>query len=399
MSASSLPKNTTLLLITLATVQFTNILDFVIMMPLGPQLMRVFGISPTQFGLLVSCYTFSASISGFVSAFFIDMFDRKKALMVVYLGFIIGTLCCGLSPQYEWLLLARVIAGAFGGLTGVLIMSIIGDVFPENKRGMATGAVMSSFAVSSIVGVPLGLFLANHWGWHSSFFLLSGLGSIALFFAWMTLPKLTSHMEKIKNRQVLKEIGYIITHPNHVRAFLLTIVMMFAGFSIIPFLSPYSVYNVGLKETDLPYIYFAGGLFTLVSTNVIGRLADKLGKFKVFAVMCVFSILPVMLVTHIGPTPLYLYVVYTTLFMISMSGRMIPAMAMITSSTKPEHRGGFMSINNSIQQLSSGLAAFVGGMIISKGAHGEILHFNWIGYLSVIVLLLCIPIASRLKVE
>jgi predicted MFS family arabinose efflux permease len=398
-SASAMPKKATLLLITLATVQFTNILDFVIMMPLGPQLMRVFDISPSQFGLLVSSYTFSASISGLISAFFIDKFDRKKALMFVYAGFIIGTLCCGLSLQYEWLLASRIVAGAFGGLTGALIMSIIGDVFPEEKRGMATGAVMSSFAVSSIVGVPLGLFLANHWGWHSSFFLLSGLGCLALFFAWISLPALKHHLAKTRDRSIFQEMIYIVSHPNHVKAFFLTIVMMFAAFSIIPFLSPYSVSNVGLKETDLPYIYFVGGLFTLVSTNVVGRLADKLGKYKVFAGMCIFSIIPVLLVTHVNHVPLPLYILCSTLFMISMSGRMIPAMAMITSCTKPEHRGGFMSINNSIQQMASGLAAFMGGLIIHRGAGGEMLGFDWIGYISVAILLVSIPVARRLRSE
>jgi predicted MFS family arabinose efflux permease len=167
-----LDKKEKILLFILASIQFTSIMDFMIMMPLGPQLMRIFQINPQEFGFLVSAYTFAAGFSSFIGVFWIDNFDRKKALMNMYLGFLLGTLACALSPTYTILVLSRILTGLFGGLLMALVFSIIGDVIEEKRRGTAMGYVSTSFSLASVLGVPFGLFIASFWNWHAPFFFL-----------------------------------------------------------------------------------------------------------------------------------------------------------------------------------------------------------------------------------
>lgn len=385
------------LLASLALVQFTHILDFVIILPLGPHLIRVFNISPSQFGIVVSAYTFSACITGVIGAFFIDHFDRKKVLMTSYFGFGIGTLLCGFAPQYSWLVLARIVAGAFGGITASTILSIIGDVVPENKRGMAMGIVMSSFSIASIIGIPIGLSLAQHFGWHVPFLALGGLCALTLGLISFGVPPVRNHLGKIAKESRLSEIKTILFHKNHLPAFLMSVCVMFAGFTVTPYISAYLVANVGLSEADLPYTFLTGGLFTLITTNIIGRLSDKVGKYPVFVGMVGLSIVPILLLTHLGHVGLPISLAISTLYMITMSGRMIPGMALLTSCAAPQHRGGFMSLNSAIQQLSLGAASFVGGMIIVRTDAGPFLHYDWVGYVAIAAALLSIPFASRLR--
>lgn len=371
------------------------------MMPLGPQLMRHFSITPQWFGWLVSAYTFAASVSGFVSSFFIDRFDRKRSLLTLYSGFSLGTLCCALAPTYWTLMGARITAGIFGGILGGVTFSIIGDSFEESKRGTATGMVMSAFSISSIMGIPTGLWLANKFNWHAPFFLLSATSLIVLPIAALSLPPVRSHIAsgpKPDFKSTLKRVRYIATHRNHVRAFLVTTIMMFGGFTVIPFISPYLVANVGVKETELATVYFFSGLLTLFMSNLIGRLADRYGKFKVFRIVALFSILPIATLTHLPRAPLAVAVATVACFTISMSGRFVPLMAMITSSVDPRLRGSFMSIHSSIQQLGSGFAALVSGLIVKKSATGELNHFDVVGGLAIAATLTCIVLAKRIQI-
>ncbi len=382
----------------LAAVNFTHIMDFVIMMPLGPQLIRVFGIDAQRFGLVVSSYTFSAAISGLLGAFFIDRFDRKKALVTTYLGFSIGTLLCAFAPNYSTLVGARIFAGAFGGLVGSLVFSILGDAVDVSRRGRATGIVMSAFSLASVIGIPVGLELAVRFDWHAPFVLL-GVGSLlACALAAWRLPSLRGHLEirPSEKRDPMREMGSILTDRNHQRAFLLTIAMMFAGFSVIPFMSPYMVSNVGLQEKQLSWIYLCGGLFTFFSSQIIGFLCDRYGKHRMFAVMALTSIPAILLVTHLPPLPLPLALACTTLFMVTVSGRFVPTMALVTSAAAQGRRGGFMSVNSCIQQGSSGLASLAGGLILTTSASGALLHYNVVGYMAVAATLLCLFLARNI---
>lgn len=386
------------LLLLLAVIQFTHIIDFVIMMPLGPQLMRVFSITPKEFSLLVSAYTFSAAISGFISTLFIDKFDRKHALLALYGGFIIGTFCCAIAPNYQLLLLARILAGAFGGVIGALVFAIIGDAVPEARRGAATGKVMAAFSAASIAGVPVGLYLASRMDWHAPFYALTGLSIGVLALAYMLLPAMRGHLTSAIKTKPLQVVGDIVRNTNLLWALALMVVLTLAGFTIVPFISPYLVANAGFSEDDLPFMYLFGGLATVVTSQIAGRLSDKHGKQRIFIYTALFSIIPILLITNLKPAPHYLIFIVTTTFFIGFGARFVPAMSLITSSVKPKQRGSFMSFNSSVQQLAAGLSAFLSGLIIEKNASGSLLHFDLIGYLAVGATLLCIFIIRRLKV-
>jgi predicted MFS family arabinose efflux permease len=397
MNPSQAPKSERLLIFFLSTLQFTCIMDFVIMMPLGPQFMRVFSVGTSEFSTMVSAYTFSAAISGLVGSLFIDRFDRKTALLFLYAGFTIATFLCALSPNHYFFVFARMLAGLFGGILSALVFSIIGDQVPEQRRGLATGRVMASFALASILGIPFGLKLAQIWNWRAPFFLLTGMSGAIWIFGAIILPKMTNHISQLVRRGIIEQTIRTLTKANHIRAYLLTAMLMVAGFSVIPFISPYMVSNTGFREEDLMYIYLVGGLFTFFSAPLVGRLADRFGKYRLFAASAVISIVPIWMVTHLGHSPFWLVIFSTTLFMMASSGRMVPAMALITSSSLPEERGGFMSINSSVQQFSSGAATYMAGHIISRATTGEMVHYNRVGYLAVATTVICLWLARRIR--
>ena len=386
-----------LLIFTLAAIQFTHMMDFVIMMPLGPQLMRVFNISPGEFGLLVSAYTFSAAVAGFLSALFIDRFDRKHAMLGLYFGFTIGTLACALAPTYSLLLAARVVAGAFGGVLGALILAVIGDAIPEHRRGAATGKVMAAFSVASIAGVPVGLYLASVTSWHAPFYLLAGLSFLVLIASFWLLPTMRGHLTNAVPQNPFLVLKEILQKRNLQWAMALMVTLTMSGFLVVPFISPYMVANVGFTETELSYIYLFGGIATVFTSQWAGRLADKHGKHRIFIFSAVFSMIPILLLTNLPPVQHYVALIVTTIFFILFGARFVPAMALITSSVEPKLRGSFMSINSSVQQLSAGVAAFVSGLIVQETASGKLEHFNLDGLLACVVTLLAVWVVRYLK--
>ncbi len=389
--------NERFLLFVLAAIQFTATVDFLIILPLGPQYMRVFNINPGQFGLIVSAYAIAAGISGVTTGVFLDRFDRKRALLWLYFGFTIGTLFCAIAPTYQLLVAARAVAGAFGGVAGAFILSIIGDVVPEGRRGRAMGLVMSSFSVASICGVPLGLLLASHISWHVPFFALAAISLLVLAVAASVLPPLRGHLEKAHDAHPIARLLAVLAERGHRMAFIFMAVLTFTGFLIFPNLANYMVLNVGLTEKQLPLIYLSGGLCTVFTMNWIGRWADLSGKPRVFTIMSLSSLVPILLLTNLPRVPLVVAIGVSTLLMICMSGRFVPAMAMMTASVEARYRGGFMSMNSSVQQLASGLAAFVSGHLLGQASGGQITHYPVIGAISVTCALLCIYLAKYLK--
>jgi len=387
------------LLWTLAAINFIHIVDFMILMPLGPQLMRIFNIGPSEFSLLVSSYTFSAGLSSFFGAFFLDRFDRKKILIWVYVGFTIGTVGCALSPSYGVLLGARVISGLFGGLTSALILAIIGDVVPNERRGRAMGLVMAAFSFASVMGVPIGLFLASLSSWHTPFFILTGLAILSFGMIVKFIPPINEHLGKeIKRPHPLEVISRVTSNGNQMRAIALSVMMMFGQFMIIPFLSPYNVANVGFSEIQLTYIYIAGGAFTIFTSPWVGKLSDRYGKLKIFTIFMTLNLIPIGIITHLGITPIPFVLMITTMFFVTSNGRYVPAAAIITGTAKPENRGSFLSFNSAVQQLAAGLASLSAGMIIGENELGQLTNFHIVGYLAIFFSILCIPLARRVKV-
>lgn len=385
------------LLMTLAGIQFTHILDFMIMMPLGPQFTQIFAITDAQFGLLVSAYTLAAGVSGLLAATYLDKFDRKKLLLALYVMFGLATLACGLAPTYATLMIARVLAGVFGGVLSALSQTIVADVIPFERRGRAMGIVMTSFSVSTVAGVPLGLFLAAHYSWHAPFFGIAALVGLLAAGAFMTLPPLTDHL-KMKNRpSAWSGIKQVLADANHLKAFGFSGLLMFAGFTVIPFITIYLQTNVGWLTNQVPYVYLCGGVVTLFTARLIGVLTDKKGKVFMFRLMAVLVIFPMVANTLTEGWPMWAVLIVSTAFFACMSGRMIPGMAIITSAANPQLRGTFMALNSAVQSAAMGLAAFVGGLIISRDAQNLVQHYWIAGMLGAISSIAAIFLVGKLK--
>jgi predicted MFS family arabinose efflux permease len=406
--------NEKLLLFVLASIQFTHIMDFVIMAPLGPYLKEVFAIETKQTSFLIAIYALSAGVSGFFGTFFIDKFDRKNALQFLYIGFIISNLLCALSNTYNALLISRIIAGGFGGILGALVFAIIGDAIPYERRGKATGIVMSAFSLASIIGIPIGLYLAANITWQMPFVMLTVLSSIVLIITYFFFPSMKGHItgkkegdhksfgiiDTIKNafNDATALTLSILSNSNLRWALFFTIMLMMAGFTVVPFLSDYMVNNVGLdKEKQVPLIYFFGGLATVISGPLVGILTDKFGKHRMFMIAAVISIVPVLLITHLGRAPIPYVFTVSTIFFIFFGARFIPAMSMITSSVEPSKRGSFMSINSSVQQLSSFFATLGAGLFISNTTEHELVNFNYVGIFACFACIACMAISFKVS--
>ena len=390
------PKRERLLLITLAGIQFTNILDFMIMMPLGPHFTKLFAITDGQFGLLVSAYTLAGGVSGLLASTYIDRFDRKRLLLVLYGLFALSTLACGLASSYGTLMGARIAAGVFGGVLSALSQTIVGDVIPFERRGRAMGIVMTSFSVSTVAGVPLGLYLAAHLGWNAPFLGIAFLCVLFMVFAFVSLPALNAHLLLGASTSAWTRITETLADPNHQRAFLFSALLMFAGFTVIPYITIYMQTNVGLHAEQVPYIYLCGGVATLVSARLFGRLTDRHGKFETFRVLAVAVVVPMLSTSLMPQAPLWVVLLSTTLFFVCMSGRMIPGMAMLTSAANPALRGTFMTLNSAVQSAAMGLAALAGGHIISRDAQGLVQHYWLAALLGASASVLAILVARRL---
>lgn len=376
MSADAALRERSVLLV-LAGVQFTHLMDFMVLMPLGPQFMRIWEISASQFAVLVSVYTLSAAVASVFCALYIDRFDRKRALLLIYGGFAIAALLCAAATDYRWLLAARTVSGAFGGVAGAMVFSIVGDVIPESRRGTAMGIVMTAFPVSAVAGVPLGLALANMFDWRAPFVFIAVISTLILIGAMWMLPRLNAHVAQAKSRHPFKQAGAVLSNKNHQLAMTLTAVMIFGGFSVIPFISPYMVANVGLGETDLPWLYFFGGLATVFTARLWGRMSDRHGKLRMFTIISCISIIPLLLATNLPPAPVWVAVLVMVMFMIFVSGRFIPATAIITGAAQAPLRGSFLSFNSAIQQLGSSAASLSAGLIIGRSATGALTGY-WI---------------------
>ena len=383
----------------LSAIQIVHILDFVIMMPLGPRFMQVFNINPTEFSSLVSAYTFSAGIVGFFGALYADHFDRKKFLMINFTGFIVGTFMCAIAPNFAALLIARIVAGAFGGVLNACVLSMVADLIPFQRRGTAMGVVMSSFSMASVLGVPLGLYVAQIFDWHAAFYLIVIIGIVFWILSFLILPSIKVRKTSLTIKENLKNFKRILGQKDYLQSFTLTSVLGFGVFMIVPFIATYMVGNVGLTEKQLPLIYLIGGTCTIISARLIGKACDRVGSYKVFRFVAVASILPIFLLTNLPQVPIAFALFSSSLFMMSGSGRFIPAMTIVSAVVKPEDRGTFMSLENSARQLSSGLASQIAGLIIGVGAAGSMTNYNVVGYIGIVTSLIAIYIAFKIKTK
>ena len=383
------------LLFVLGAVQFTHFLDFMIMMPLGAQLMQAFAITPAKFSQLVASYGIAAAMSGLAGGFLLDRFDRKRALLVLYAGFGLATLACALAPTYHLLLLARLAAGACGGLSSSLVTAMLGDFIPPERRGRAMAFVAASFPVASILGVPLGLVLAGSFGWHAAFFFLAACAVANLVIASIALPHLRTALQNHEPWQQMKEI---MSHGVHLRAFALGTMVGLSGGILVPFLAPSFVANLGLDEqTELPIVYIVGGLATAISTPIIGWLSDHMDRLRLLIYVSAGAAVITIMIMRLGPSSVALASLMMALFMVSMSGRYAPAMTMITNAVEARYRGGFMSINSALQLAANAAASMLAGWFVTRDAHGHFLGLPLLSYLATAFLALMVFFALRLR--
>ncbi len=384
-----------LLLLVLAAVQFTHSTDFMIMMPLGPQCREELDINPQQFAVVVSIYGFSAAVAGLLAAFCIDRFDRKKTLLALYAGLTMGTLLCAIAPGYWSLMLARAVAGAFGGVGGAFILVIIGDSFPEMRRGHATGVVMTAFSVASIAGLPAGILLGNHFGIRTPFAFL-GVFSLAIWVvAFKVLPPMRGHLSRSQGS--LSDTLAMLRQPAHLRAYMFMIMLVMGSFTIAPHISDFLVHNVGRDKDELTYVYSCGGLLTFVTLPRVGRWADRIGKRLVFRLMAGCTLVTILVLTNLPASSLIPVLVVTTMYWVFSSGRWVPAMALVTSSALPRYRGSFMSVNASLQQMSIGLAAVLAGAVVGESENGQITGYAIAGFIAAASTGISILLVGRLR--
>ena len=395
------------LLITLAAIQFVHVLDSLLVMPLGPMFIKEMSLTPAKFGALVSSYSLAAAMAGLAGALVLDRYDRKRALVSLMLGLTAATALCGVASRIEILIAGRILAGACGGLIQALLFTIIGDCFPDHQRGIATGTVMSSYSVATVIGVPVALFLAGRGDWSAPFFVLSLIGVVVCVMAFTLIPPLKGHLLHAarSNRAIEKSDSsppmtfmVLILKQNSRYAFLMVITLMFAGFTVIPYMSAYLSANLGLSHQDLATVFFAGGVSTFATARWVGRLSDRFGKQKVFTWLALASAVPTLILTHAKPMSMLGVLLITTPFIFFIAARGIPSLSLVTSSVGPGLRGRFLSLTSSVQQASAGLASLLTGLFLNQSTDGRLTNFNWAGDLSVVFVLCAVLVARRLRV-
>jgi predicted MFS family arabinose efflux permease len=372
-----------LLVALLAFVQFTVILDFTIMSPLGAIIMPALEITAGQFGVAVSAYAFSAGISGILSAGFADRFDRKRLLLFFYVGFILGTALCALAPNYHVLLLGRIVTGLFGGVIGSVVLAITTDLFSLQQRGRVMGFVQTAFAASQVLGIPAGLFLSNHWSWNVSFGALIVLSIAGMAAVALVMQPVNAHLLPQQEKTAFRHLIATVAQTRYTMAFLVTTLLATGGYMLMPFGSAYTVHNLGIDILHLPTIYLVSGLFSIFTGPLVGRASDAFGKFPTFVFGSAMSVVMVLIYTHLGQVSLTTAIVVNVLMFVGIFSRMIPSQALISAIPDPSQRGSFSAVSASLQQLSGGLGSVLAAAIIAENADGSLRHFDWLGYIVV----------------
>jgi len=385
-------------IVILALTQFTVILDFMIMSPLGDMLIKSMDLSPSQFGFAVSSYAFSAGISGLATAGFADRFDRKKLLLFFYIGFILGTLFCGVTTSYPMLIAARIITGLFGGVIGSISMAIGADLFSLEKRGRVMGFIQMGFGASQVLGIPIGLYIANMWGWQSPFLMIVGLATIVLIGIALKLKPITKHLEVKSDRNPILHLWHTLANREYRIGFMATALLSIGGFMMMPWGSAFSINNLHVTKEQLPLLFMVSGVSTLLIMPLVGKFSDKIDKFKLFTIASIWMMVVVVIYTNLTPVPFWVVMTLNVLMMIGIMSRIIPSMALVSTLPQMQDRGAFMSINSSLQQIAGGLAAGVGGLIVvQKTKNSPLEHYNTLGYLIIVISVLGIITLYRVS--
>ncbi|RQO69937.1 MFS transporter [Pedobacter sp. KBW06] len=383
----------------LAFLQFTIVLDFMVLAPLGDFLMKSLSITPKGFGLVVSAYAFSAGASGILAAGFADKFDRKQLLLFFYTGFIIGTLCCAMSTTYEMLLGARIVTGLFGGVIGAISMTIVTDLFAVHQRGRVMGFVQMAFAASQILGIPVGLYLANIWGWHAAFFMIVGLAILIGLTILIKVKPIDQHLAVQSDKNAFLHLWHAVSNRSYQTGFLATAFLSVGGFMLMPFGSAYLINNIKITQTELPMVFMLTGVASIIMMPLIGKLSDKVDKFMIFSAGSVLAVVLILIYTNLSPVPLWEVVVLNMILFMGIMSRMIPATTLTMSIPDMKDRGAFMSVNASLQQVAGGIAALCAGLIVTQETKSSPLqHYDTLGLVVSVMVLICGIFVYRVSV-
>lgn len=378
--------------------QFTVILDFMVMSPLGDMLIKSLSMKPSSFGIAVSAYAFSAGISGLLTAGFADRFDRKKLLLFFYSGFIVGTFLCSLANSFELLVAARIITGLFGGVISSISMAIITDLFSLQQRGRVMGFIQMGFGASQVLGIPIGLYIANKWGWESPFVMVAAVAIIIAILIVVVLKPINKHLGLQHDRSAFKHLWHTVSKKNYRIGFAATAALSIGGFMMMPFGSVFAVNNLHVTAEELPVLFMVSGVSSLIIMPLIGKLSDTVSKFRIFSVASIWTMLICVAYTNLSATPFWIVIGLNVLMMIGIMSRMVPSSALTSAIPDMEDRGAFMSINSSMQQIAGGVAAAVSGMIVvQQTKFSPIEHYDIVGYVVVVVTLISIFLMYRVN--
>jgi predicted MFS family arabinose efflux permease len=393
---SPLSKYQWLVVAILALTQFTVVLDFMVMSPLGDLLMKDLQVKPYQFGIVVSSYALAAGLSGFLTAGFADRFDRKRLLVFFYSGFIIGTLFCGLAQSYEQLVLARIFTGIFGGVMSSIAMAIVADLFSLQQRGRVMGFMQMGFGLSQILGIPISLYIAAKSNWQTPFYMIVILSLIMLTAILMGMKPVRTHLDRQTENSAFKHLLATVKNRNYRIGFMATAFMSLGGYFMMPWGSAFAVNNVGISQKELPLLFMIVGVSTFMIMPLIGLLADKINKFQLFMWASITMIFSVLVYVHLGETSLLILIVVNIFMMGGIIARMVPSQALTSSVPELHDRGAFMSINSSLQQIAGGIAAIIGGKIVWQASpSAPLMNFDLLGYVVVAVIIINIYLTRR----
>ncbi|MBK7583578.1 MAG: MFS transporter [Myxococcales bacterium] len=369
------------LLVVLAMVQFVNVLDFMMVMPLGPDFVDALGIPSSSLGLVAGSYTASAALSGLVGMLFLDRFDRRVALVVALGGLVVGTAAGGFATGLASLMFARVMAGAFGGPATALGLAIIADVIPPARRGRALGAVMGAFSVASVLGVPAGLELAHLGGWQLPFFAVATLGATVALAAASLLPSLTLHLVAARTAPPVA-LAEVVRRPVVLYSMAANLVTMLSIFVIVPNIATYLQFNLDYPRSRLGLLYFVGGVCSFFTMRVAGRLADRYGSSLIVAAGTALFAAAVV-VGFVVERPLVPIMLVFVAFMISGSLRMVPMNALMTRVPRATERARYMSLQSTTQHIGAAVGAGLSSAILIEVPGGSVLRMREVALVAI----------------
>ena len=381
------PRSESHIIFLVGAIQFVNIVDFMMVMPLGPDYAQALGISTAHLGQIAGSYTLAAAFSGLVAALFLDRFDRRKALAVALLGLVTGTAAGAFARGLPSLVLARAIAGSFGGPATAISLSIIADVVPPARRGRAMGAVMGAFSAASVLGVPMGLRLSTWGGWRLPFIVVAAMGVVVGVLSIREMPPMRGHIVAGTPRPI-SQMTALLGDSTVWLALATNALVMLTGFIVIPNIAPHLLQNLGFPRNRLDIAYMIGGATSFAIMRIAGRGVDRYGAARVSVVGTVLMI-GVLYFAFIAPGAIGVAGVFLVfvVFMGGMSVRNIAMTSLATRVPRADQRAGFMSLQSTAQHMSSATGAFVSSRLLHEIPGGKLSGIATVSTISAVLAL------------